>query len=202
VNGVNLIPPARILARKRTTRLRRWASVVPAFASVLLAIYAGLRTTWHTDTATVQATLVQFDAANRSIEQQIAKARAEAAKQQITLKAHRAVGEQPNWGVLLYIIAGRLGENTVLNNCSLEPMLEPGKPDQGARPARFRVTLTGMGRDQEAVSAFVLALEREADPRLFDHVRLLESRRAPFAGKDAVIYRIECLLSDAAAEVK
>lgn len=203
MKACNLIPLRRIYARRRARRVRLWLSVVPGFASLLMGVYTWLSTVWSTDTASVQKAIAEVDRTSGAIKTAMSRDRAEAGHSSILLFAHKAVGEQPDWGVLLYLLSDTLGRDTVLNNCILEPMAStrPGaKVVDGARPTRFRLTLLGMGRDQDAVSRFVLALEGDPDqPRLFDQVRLLESRRIVLAGKDAVGFRIECHLSDGAA---
>jgi hypothetical protein len=203
VNGCNLIPFARLQARRRARRIRLWFSVVPAFASLLMGVYGWFSTIWNTDTASVRTSIEDTDRTTEAIKSAIARDRAQISQSTITLHANKAVGEQPDWGVLLYILSERLGPNAVLNNCVLEALATTstgGKAIAGARPGRFRLTLHGMAKDQEAVSRFVLALEGD-DPgaRLFDEVRLFESRRTNLGGKDAVSFRIECQLSDAAA---
>lgn len=199
---VNLIPARRIDCRRRAARVRLWLSGVPVFASLLVAVYGSLRTTWDTDTESLRESISAADLAITSLDAGIASHRASIHREQVLLKAYKAVGEQPDWGVLLYLLASRLGEDAVLNNLVLEPLpgaRAGGKAVEGARPGRFRLTLFGMARDQEAVSAFVLALEGDAGAQLFDQVRLLESKRVSLSGKDAVSFRIECMLSDAAA---
>jgi hypothetical protein len=201
--GVNLIPLHRLQTRRRAARVRLWAYVVPAVASLLLATYGWLRTAWRTDAGSVRASLAHVEAAIANAEGDIKRLRADLSRSKITLKAHRAVGEQPDWGVLLHLLSGRLGDFAVLKACILEPAVGdvPGS-QPGGRPGRFRLVLTGLGKDQDAIAAFLLALEAERKSNLFDRVTLLESKRVPFLGKDAVIFRTECTLSDGAAEVK
>ena len=200
ITGCNLIPERRIYARRRARRVRLWLSIVPGFASLLMGVYTWLSTAWTTDTASIQKAIAEVDRASEELRAAINRDRAEAGRSGILLAAHKAVGEQPDWGILLYILSGKLGDDTVLNNCVLEPMAPPHAPGaksiEGSRPTRFRLTLFGIARDQDAVSRLVLSLEGEAQSRLFDQVRILESKRINLGGRDAIGYRIECHLSD------
>ena len=205
MRGINLIPIGRVQARRRATRVRVWASIVPALASALLGGYGWLRTTWPTESASITAEIAALDASIAQAEGGIAQARAQTSQQEIILRAHRAVGEQPDWGVLLHRLSQHVGERIVFTGCVLEPLGRPGsgeKAKPGGRPDRFRLTLHGMGREQADVSAFVIALENEQEPRLFDSVALMESRRVPLGGKDAVAFRIECAMTDSTAEAR
>lgn len=200
LTGCNLIPSRRIYARRRARRVRLWLSVVPGVASLLMGVYAWLNTAWTTDTAAVQTAINEVDRASEDLRAAINRDRAQAAQSGILLAAHKAVGEQPDWGILLYILSAKLGDDTVLSNCVLEPMAPPGaRALEGSRPTRFRLTLFGIARDQDAVSRLVLSLESEAASTLFDQVRILESKRINLGGRDAIGYRIECHLSDGAA---
>jgi hypothetical protein len=119
------------------------------------------------------------------------------------------VGDQPDWGTLLSLIASRLGHDAVLNSCTLAAQTDASSPKPGAkapdapkprdsgRPERFTLAVTGLARTQEAVAAFVSGLEEAG---LFDRVAIAEARRTAVAGQEGVAFRVECTLSDSVAE--
>ena len=130
---------------------------------------------------------------------------------QAALAAARTVADQPDWGSLLSVIAARLGEDAVLSNCSLEPAeaaAVPSAPQNGApgqkgqpapiaaRPSRYRLTLAGLARTQEAVSRLTLEY---TNAHLFDSVNIVETRRSTFLDQPAVAFRIECAINEAPA---
>jgi len=127
----------------------------------------------------------------------------ELADAQRKLESSRAIGKQPDWSVLLALLAESLGQEVVLDRCELAaagapigggPLRTPSGGDKPARPegdGRFVFRLSGFGRSQMAVSQFALRLERIG---LFDQVRLIKTDRRPFLSGKAVAFRLECLL--------
>ncbi len=62
-----------------------------------------------------------------------------------------------------------------------------------ANSDRFVLSIAGLGRTQSAVTQFVLRLEQL---KLFDQVRLLETRREPFLTSDAIAFRIQAAIGN------
>ena len=112
------------------------------------------------------------------------------------LASGRAVGEQPDWSLLLAMLSSALGDETVLRSVRLQapPEAAPGGTT-GAGSARtlrpITLDLSGLGRTQQIVSEFVLRLEHTP---LFKTVRLVDTRRELFLNDHAVVFRIECVL--------
>jgi hypothetical protein len=203
---VNLIPASRMAARRRAARVKAWSTVVPAVASMLMAGYGWLRAAWATDASSLSRDLSTADSSMQSINTEMTRLRGDIARTQMTIRANNAVGRQPDWGLLLLMIASKVRAGLVLTSCSLEPATMPTEASApapaGGRPGHFKLVLTGMGQDQRAVADFVASLDSRTPEPLFEQVLLLESRRRPFSGREAMSFRIECALSDAAAEVK
>jgi len=123
------------------------------------------------------------------------------------LDSARGVGRQPDWSVLLALLAEGLGHDVVLKSCELNQVLIPlrgtaGRPqmpppaglngsEKGPQELMFVLTVTGFGRSQTAVSQFVLRLERSG---LFDNVRLVNANRQPFLNGKAIAFQLECSL--------
>ena len=108
------------------------------------------------------------------------------------LGSSRAVGKQPDWSVPLALMAGKLGEEVVLERCELGPRKDAeGQEEDSADTGRYVFRVNGLGKSQTAVSRFVLRLE-QID--LFDRVRLIKTNRQPFLSDKAVEFQLECLL--------
>ena len=118
------------------------------------------------------------------------------------LTSGRAVGEQPDWSLLLAMLSSALGDETVLRSIRLQapPEAAPGAAGSSGKPGRadaartlqpISLEVTGLGRTQQVVSEFVLRLEHTP---LFETVRLVDTRREPFLNDHAVVFRIECVL--------
>ena len=209
MNGVNLIPASRRRARAGRIQVRLWSAATIMCGVALAAAHGSLWSAWragHGDLAADADKLVKEIAAAqkqekmRQAEVQEAKAAADAA---------REVSDQPDWGVLLSFVAGRLGPEVALDSFRLEPakrveaaaapaIKAPAvKPPQQAPPARagrYTLVLTGMARTQDAASDVAIKL-KQTD--LFEGVSLVETRRTGFMGGEAVAFRIECAITGA-----
>lgn len=171
-----------------------------AYAAVLLGAYAVCAGVCGTDDEALDDDLrearIEIDAATHELEQ--LQGRLEEAK--LKLEANRAVGEQPDWSVLLGALAKGLDDEIVLTRCHLKGPDERGRPGAGqapeptaagAGPERFSLETSGFGRSQAGVAQFVLRLERT---KLFRAVTLVKANREPFMADRAVAFLIECSL--------
>ena len=126
----------------------------------------------------------------------VAALRGRISRDEARLASGHAVGEQPDWSLLLAMLSSALGDETVLRSIRLQapPEAAPGGGG-GADAARslppITLDLTGLGRTQQVVSEFVLRLEQMP---LFKQIRLVDTRREPFLNLHAVVFRIECVL--------
>jgi len=252
VNGINLIPAHRLVARRKSARFHRWLCIAPACAVLLAASYGYFLSSWDTAAGDVQREIEALDSHIAKVQHQTAPIRSALAEARATLRVSSAVGNQPDWGRFLEVLAERLGPDAVLTSCQLEPIGAPpaenaapapkkpsdqpakaGAPEAGPMPAHYRLTLTGLALTQDAVSRLALDLAQwgagkatdsagpvaaapgpalvkvptassgspgPADSRIFDTVTLVESRRTPFHGADAVSFRIECGITDSPAD--
>ena len=187
VQAVNLLSPARLAARHRRRRIRSWVVGVGMYAALLVAIWMGARVLTGGAGQTLAS---QIDRTERRItqsKQRMAALQPKLAEARTTLAASRAVGEQPDWSLLLGLLSKLLDERTVLTNCRLEPLDDAPRTAEGP----YRLHISGMGRTQVAVSAYMLRLEESG---LFDKVTLVDTQTEPFRQGEAVGFRIECRL--------
>lgn len=202
MNGVNLIPLARLHARRGMARLRVWMTVGPISLGLLVAAYLINFMAWDTDTRPVEAALRETEQRIADADKKIALSKKLNEEEQAIKRANRSVGEQPDWGSLLTLLGACLGEDAALVACAVEPVVEERgtKTDKEAakpagRPQRLRLSVQGVSRTQEAASRFVVELERTA---LFDKVNLVETKRKDTNQAD-VDFRVTCELSDSGA---
>jgi Tfp pilus assembly protein PilN len=178
-------------------------AVAACWAVVLFAAHIWVNAAWTDDSSELVAQIERADAQIKDLERQSAAARAALTEAQATLRARKAVQDQPDWGLLLATLASRLDQRAVLSGCSLEPAGENAARRDPVktmiRPSRYTLALTGLTRTQDAATALAIALEGTG---IFERVSLLEARRAGFRGEDAVSFRLECALADPAAEVQ
>lgn len=222
MNSVNLIPRSRRLARRRRTHLRRCAAGCAAYALALGAACAAGWGAWDERDPALRTRLTEVTGQIDRIESRIATARAETATARAELFAARTVAEQPDWSLLMRLLADRTGEDVVLRGLKLRPSAGPGEgtpssptaarptptvpappraaaPAVAARPAAggpptLLLDVNGLARSQLAVSQFVLRLEQMG---LFGRVTLRDTGREPYLSGEAVAFKIECSLEEA-----
>jgi len=199
---VNLIPKYRIAARRRTRAAVRWAQGGAALAVVLVGSVVFFETQWAQNP---QAMAEQLAEATTSVEDtgvRLRRLEAELLATQRRVDANRAVTNQPDYAVLLALLARTLDEQVVLRSCGFEAMIFDDKPSETRRtsaaapdqPAGFEVHTSGYAKTQRAVSDFVLRLEQTG---LFHEVRLLRTQRepVPFGDGHAIGFEVRCYLT-------
>jgi hypothetical protein len=201
LSGVNLIPLPRILARRRGTLARRWAWICALYSAAVIGGFGSAAATWDYAPSGAQARLDAETTANQDRRKADKSLMEQVARLRTILAANRAVGDQPNWSLLLSLISSTAESRVVLQSCRVEPALpasaapaasgtaDARQPDR--EPVRYTVQLRGYSRDQAGVSAFALDLERAS---LFSRVEVAESRREAFGKSEAVRFRLECAL--------
>jgi len=200
---INLIPRYRIAARLRARALRRWAQGGSVLALVLIGAAVFFQTRWAQDPQAMAAELAQAVTRTEDTSKRLKRLEAELLATQRRVDANRAVTNQPDYAVLLALMARTLDEQVVLRACGFEAMtfdLKPGETTKAAdarqntRPEGFEVHTAGYAQSQRAVSDYVLRLERTG---LFHEVRLLSTRRepVPFGDGEAIAFEVRCYLA-------
>ena len=208
MNRVNLIPAYRLQAKRRRRRLRFWIAACVA-CTVLLAALCGACYAVFTDddlalTGELRETVERIGKSRAAI----AAARSSLTRAEVKLASNRAVGNQPDWSILLASVATKLGDDIVLRQCHLgqgntETLQRPTRR-RGPAPTRAAgnaggemlprtLQLIGFGRSHQAVSQFVLRLE--AIP-IFKKVRVVRNSRQPFLADTAVAFTVACDIDD------
>lgn len=212
--GVNLIPQAKLVARKRVRRVRAWCVAGSIYAGALGVAWASVHLLGRDEhtalAAEIEALQEQIDQDNEAA--LALRPRLDAAL--ATLAANRSVGSQPDWSLLLSLVADMLGDEVVLSACELEDGAPPGpftadapganKEASGASVdhdvlRRYTLRLVGLGKSHGAVLGYVRTLEKT---QLFESVKLVETRPEPFGDTSAIGFKIECLLADRAKEAE
>ena len=209
---VNLIPTHRRLARQRRTHVRRCVVACAAWAVITVAVTAGSYALWPEDPV-VRDRLDRAERDMTALSTAADAARADLTAAQTTLRAARAIANQPDWSLLMALMADAVGPEIVLQGFAVaapEPVgggvataaPAPPPPARGTRASappqpqqpvavRQTITIRGVGRSQLAVTQFILRLERTG---LFSRVMLLDTSRETFADQPAVAFQVECAL--------
>jgi hypothetical protein len=184
-----------------------WAVLSAAAASATRAVWNDA----HDGQAEERLAAVADDIART--ERAMAEMRNSLAAAQSTLRAHEAIANQPDWSVLLAVLAQKIGDDVVLKGIRVHPagataaagrtdprrttvMATPsGGPGGAGGEAPFVLEASAMAKTHAAANRFVLELERTG---LFAKVTLLDTAREPFLVGEAIAFRLECSLDDPA----
>ena len=145
----------------------------------------------------------------KEVEADLAQIRSNLGRSNSELAASRKIGSQPDWSVLLSLLASTLGDSIVLRDCQIITDQASDSTSSKANRTTFlqeavstRKTITdmgtvqlkigGLGLNQQAVSEYVLRLERL---ELFSHVKLIETRREPFLDSQAIAFHLQCIFN-------
>ena len=197
MQSVNFIPARRLHARGQRRRLRRWSCGCAVYAAALLGAYVLCCALYGGNRSAQAQDLNETKEQVQRTKQAICDTQGELSAAELRLRANNAVGDQPDWSLLLMLLSRSLTEEVVLRQCELGAAASskaPGAWRAGAnRPAEGGgpnlLSIEGYGRTQPDVSQFVLHLERLG---LFDHVKLIKTSRQPFLTDSAVAFRVEC----------
>lgn len=204
MNGVNLMPMHRRQTQRRLGRVRLWTTIAVVVSIGAVVAEGALWSAWRGSGTDLAAESDRLASQIADGEKQVAAGKASVREIRKQLEADRQVADQPDWGLLLSLVAEKLGPEAALNQCRLEAPKDAikevpsarGKGADRAKQSRLILVLSGIAKTQDAASQVALALK---GLNLFDAVSLIEARRATFMGKDAVTFRIECAITDAGA---
>jgi len=204
----NLIPAWRLQKRSRLNRVRTWATALGVYGVLLGATYVACLAFGADDGQAVLEQMRHSTERFRKAGKEIHTLRASLTEASRQIAAAHSLAQNPDWSLLLAMVARELSDDVVLDRCSLAPV-ETGadeKPSAGPAGAaraealgagevlyqRYLLDLSGFAQTQMGVSQFVLRLENS---RLFESIRLIKTQKRQFMDSQAVSFRIECALS-------
>ena len=206
MNGINLIPAPRRLARQRRAHLRCCVAGCVAWTVMSVAAAALAHVVWHARDPEAAGRLATVNDEIQRTERVIAGLRAQLAVAQSTLRGNQAIVLQPDWSILLGLLGQQVGDEVVLKTCNVRPGsarrgdARRGAPRPGGdataadtvEPPPYVLEASGMALDHASANRFVLRLEQT---RLFSRVSLLDTAREPFFDKNLIAFRLECALN-------
>ena len=205
----NLIPAWRLQKQSRLNRVRAWATVLGIYGALLGAAYVACLAFGDDDGKAVLEQMRHSTERFRKAGKEIHTLRASLTEASRQIAAAHSLAQNPDWSLLLAMVARELSDDVVLDRCSLAPV-DTGADEKpsAAGPAgaaraealgagevlyqRYLLDLSGFAQTQTGVSQFVLRLESS---RLFESVRLVKTQKRQFMDSQAVSFRIECALS-------
>lgn len=194
---INLIPAARRDAKRNRKHRNACVAACCAYAVLLAAAVGGVHLFLAGETGEpLSARLASAESQIERYQQQSTAARAELAAARATIEANRTVAEQPDWSILLALLAKTTGEDVVLRSVLVAPPANaptpaPANGKPGVPPAQPEVVLelSGVGQSQLAVSQHVLRLEQTG---LFSKVTLMDTGREAYVNSHVIGFRLQC----------
>lgn len=216
MEAVDLIPSTRRELLRRRMRARAWIGTGCAYAVLLACALAGAAAAWPRDQETPSAALAAATVENEQHRSRLTEMSAEIAQKQRELAANKAVGNQPDWSILLALVAEALGPEAALREANLVTQIEAPEPASGtpapppagpaaaqaapaldAEPRRsFSLTISGIAKSQVTVNEVVRRLEATG---LFERIVLIETKREGTEEQDLTAFRFRCQLGPGGA---
>ena len=193
----NLIPARRREKRYRIRRVQKWATALGAYGVLLICAYVACFAFGQDDSGAIVKEMSETTERFRASAKQIHELRESVTESSQRLAAVRVLAQNPDWSLLLAMVANNLTKEVVLDRCSLAPVdagidADPPASGEAVIYQRYLLDLSGFGQSQTSVSQFVLRLEKSS---LFESVRLIKTQKRNFMDGQAVSFRLECELS-------
>jgi len=190
MRNVNLIPAPHRAARRRRQKVRWCAAGCSAYALLAVGTGAAVLSNWGGNDPLLGQQLTQLEKEIQGREHELSQGRSALAASESELTAANQMADQPDWSVLLSLLASKAQDQIILRTLQLKSASQPAG---GSDPAdRLIVTAGGVSRSPLAAQQYVLRLEKTG---LFDRVTLVETHRESFLTSDAASFQIECVLS-------
>jgi hypothetical protein len=212
---INLIPIERRVAAAKRRRIRLWSTIAGAYAGAVLIGCLVANAPLASHSPQVQADLERLAQRTERANTEKARIEAQLTQQRRQLETARAVGEHPDWSILLDAIARAKAERASLDSVTLTSRLVEAKAAPAAPPSadaasgtpapkpkptpttNYTLRLTGFVVGPGEVFEFARAIEQLS---VFDDVRVKDSRSAPLGAMAATRFEIEASVADAKEE--
>ena len=206
--SVNLIPAPRRDARRLRRHVHWCIAGCGTLAAAIIVAAVGCRLIWGGEEPGLDRQVTIAEQEVRSADSAFTSARRELAEANAAAAANKKIAGQPDWSLLLALVADQAGSEVVLRSLAIGPRAAespegksattPGKTAATpvAAPRSLVLTASGLGKSQPAVTQFALRLEKTG---LFARVRLLDTSRESFLADEATAFRMECSLDEPGA---
>lgn len=184
---VNLMPRRHRDRLSQQIKIRRWKRIVAAYAGLMGMACAGVWALQAQPSAAAAKPAASTQALRAQDKQALTVAlETEVAAYKLTQQRADFVREQPDFGVLLELLARKSQGRAMLTRLDLKPENIDGQP------SAYRLELDGLAQSPREAAGFVLALE---DTGVFASVRLLGTARAQEFGLALTSFRLDCELA-------
>ncbi|WP_432798847.1 hypothetical protein [Poriferisphaera sp. WC338] len=188
--SVNFIPPHYRIKRLIHIRIRQWIVAVSVYSILLVAAWVMFTFSWGQSVHEIEDQLADVNQQVSATEEAIKSIKPRVLQAKANLAATNMIGEQPDWSMLLDLLAGLLDENTVLTSCELTPEKHTKFGDM-VEISQYNLKLVGLSRTLTASYDYVVRLKNCG---MFDEIQPGKTRKRPFADGEATEFTIECMI--------
>jgi Fimbrial assembly protein (PilN) len=192
---INLLPTARRDALARLIRVRRWTVSLGTGTAVLAVVLAGARAAWPDERTRLRTEQTALEAMRDDLMAQVSSLKIEVRQKSEALRAASKIGDEPDWSILLALVADRTQRHIVLTSLSLEPSERspdtPASTPTSSEPPSRALVLDGVGTSAHQVSLFSVRLEQLG---LFERVVIEKSERSQTGQLGSIAFTIRCRL--------
>jgi len=181
VKRINLIPPDRRRRIAETRCAAAWLRFTIVYTTLLATGLVIVRAAAGPQGADTGAQLGDARTRAETIRTEASSLRAQITALTTDLRRASRVRQQPDWSALFALASSHLGDRVVLTRFALE----------NREAGDHVLTIRGIARGQQAVTYYLLAMERSD---VFSTVRLVEQRRAGSGELSDVDFSIECVV--------
>lgn len=199
MNSMNLLPKSRVEAVRRRARIRVWSVVCPLYAATLLGAWGAMAASADTGD-TLRDDLARLEARAEETRGRITEVRRVLAAERRGLVVAQALGEHPDFSILLSMLARSRSDKVTLQRVDLAPVTtnvrSKAQPQGDTITRRYQLLISGTAEGQRTVTAYIASLEELG---LFESVTLKETRARNSAEPDGpalVGFELSCVLAD------
>lgn len=192
--AVNLMPRDRLCRARRGDRVRTWTLVLVVYSVLVGGVMLIASRVMSDDDRVLLTRIERLSDESALLEQAVSRLKVELSATSSALSAARAIGEHPDWSVLLAKVGSIRGDSVVLDEVEIAARAIPGGSGAAAaRPSAYTLRLAGVADEHRAVTQLALRLESLS---IFDKVAIIDTRMQETDKGGMVGFKIECDMSD------
>ncbi len=174
MSSSNLMSAATRTRLLKHDRRHLWMGCLGGYFA-LLGVGAVLTAiTLRAEVTVAPATVITAEQQAAKKDEKLSSIKAQLAAMQVKAATDKAIGQHPDWSILLGILAQARGETIDMSMVSIAPAVLPGGTKRTtARPTRYALRIGGLAADHASLTSFILRIEKLS---IFDKVVLSDNR--------------------------
>jgi len=193
MNRFNLAPQACLDDQRLMRRASTWARLCVAYGIIVTAGWAVVVAATPPMVDRIEGQLTEARQRVQDADRQSSVLRRKLSEETLHLRRIEQIRRIPDWSALFVLVGSEIGGKIYLEEFGLGLVGSGAAAPTPEASRSFVLSVTGVTREQAAITNFVLALERSG---LFERVDLLQQRRRQIGDIELIVFDVECLLVD------